>query len=164
MSAIEVIAATGAPADSPARVRDPRRGAFRVGAVQHRWHDAPAAHEVALAEGIRLAAEQGARLVCLQELTLSPYFAVDADPSPEALARAEAIPDGPTSDFARRMAAETGAYVHASLYERADADAPHPPPPRDKNRQVGPPPRAHGRRTPQHHKPRPGRHTPAPGV
>lgn len=123
MSGIEVIAAVGAPADSPARVAEPERGVFRVGAVQHRWHDAAAAHEAALAEGIRLAADQGARLVCLQELTLSPYFAVDAEPAPEALARAEAIPDGPTTDFARRMAAETGAHVHASLYERApDAD------------------------------------------
>jgi len=117
-----VIAAVGWPTDSPARVSDPQRGTFRIGAVQHRWQAAPAEHEAALGEGVRLAAEQGARLVCLQELTLSPYFAVDTDPSPEALARAEAIPDGPTSDFARRMAAETGVYVHASLYERADDD------------------------------------------
>ena len=123
MSAIELIAAVGTPPDSPARVAAPQRGTFRVGAVQQRWQPEPAAHEAALAEGIRVAAEQGARLVCLQELTLSPYFAVEAAPSREALARAEAIPDGPTTAFARRMAAETGAYVHASLYERApDAD------------------------------------------
>lgn len=119
MSGIEVIAAVGSPPRSPARVAEPRRGSFRVGAVQQRWHPDRAAHEAALAEGIRLAAERGARLVCLQELTLSPYFAVDAAPAPEALARAEAIPDGPTTAFARRMAGETGAYVHASLYERA---------------------------------------------
>ena len=88
--------------------------------MQQRWHPDPDAHEAALAEGIRLAAERGAQLVCLQELTLSPYFAVDAEPAPEALARAEAIPDGPTTAFARRMAEDTGAYVHASLYERAE--------------------------------------------
>ncbi|HEX7292597.1 MAG TPA: nitrilase-related carbon-nitrogen hydrolase [Conexibacter sp.] len=128
MSAIELIAATGEPPASPARAAPPQRGSFRVGAVQQRWHDEPAAHEAALAEGIRLAAERGARLVCLQELTLSPYFAVDANPSPEALARAEAIPDGPTTDFVRRMAAETGAYVHASLYERAESDPARPDP------------------------------------
>jgi N-carbamoylputrescine amidase len=122
--ASELIAAVGSPPDSPARVAAPQRGTFRIGAVQHRCHDVPAEHEAALAEGIRVAAEQGARLVCLQELSLSPYFAVDADPSPEALARAEAIPDGPTTDFARRMAAETGAHERASLYERASgADA-----------------------------------------
>jgi N-carbamoylputrescine amidase len=124
MSAIEVIAATGKPLRSHARVAEPERGRFRVGAVQQRWHPDPVAHEAALAEGIRVAADRGAQLVCLQELTLSPYFAIDADPTPEALARAEAIPDGPTTAFARRMAAETGAYVHASLYERADGDDP----------------------------------------
>lgn len=120
MSAFEVISAVGSPPHSPARVAEPRRGSFRVGAVQQRWRPDARAHEAALAEGIRLAADRGARLVCLQELTLSPYFAVDPDPAPEALARAEAIPDGPTTAFAARMAAETGACVHASLYERAD--------------------------------------------
>jgi N-carbamoylputrescine amidase len=131
VDAIELIEATGAPPASPARVAPRERGVFRVGAVQHRWHDAPAAHEAALAEGIRLAAERGARLVCLQELTLSPYFAVDDEPSADALARAEGIPDGPTTAFARRLAADTGAYVHASLYERADdggSDPAHPDP------------------------------------
>jgi N-carbamoylputrescine amidase len=118
MSGIELIVA-GKPPRSPARVEPPERGTFRVGAVQQRWHPDPGAHEAALAEGVRLAADRGAQLVCLQELTLSPYVAVEADPSPEALARAEAVPDGPTTAFARRMAGETGAYVHASLYERA---------------------------------------------
>jgi N-carbamoylputrescine amidase len=126
VSGIEVIAATGRPLRSHARVLAPERGTFRVGAVQQRWHPDPVAHEAALAEGVRLAADRGARLVCLQELTLSPYFAVDADPAAEALARAEQIPDGPTTAFARRMAGETGAYVHASLYERAESDHAHP--------------------------------------
>jgi N-carbamoylputrescine amidase len=122
VSAIEVIAATGRTPRSPARVDPPQRGTFRVGAVQQRWHPDPVAHEAALAEGVRLAASHGAQLVCLPELTLSAYFAVEPDPAPEALARAEAIPDGPTCAFARRMAGETGAYVHASLYEKAEAE------------------------------------------
>jgi len=120
VSAIEVIAATGRTPRSPARVDPPQRGPFRIGAVQQRWHPDSVAHEAALAEGVRLAAAHDAQLVCLPELTLSPYFAVESEPTPEALARAEAIPDGPTCAFARRMAGETGAYVHASLYERAD--------------------------------------------
>src|SRR5438309_1250618 len=103
MNPIELIEATGTPLPSPARVEEPRRPPFRIGAVQHRWHPDPAQHEAALAEGIRLATDRGARLVCLQELTLSAYVAVEADPSPEALARAEPIPDGPTTAFARRM-------------------------------------------------------------
>jgi N-carbamoylputrescine amidase len=120
MSGIDVFTATGKPLRSHARVDPPERGTFRLGAVQQRWHPDSVAHEAALAEGVRLAVDHGAQLVCLQELTLSPYFAIEPDPSPEALARAEAIPDGPTIAFARRMARETGAYVHASLYERGE--------------------------------------------
>src|SRR5215210_1336487 len=71
--------ALGTPPPSPARVREPTRPPLRIAAVQHRWHPDPDEHEAALAEGIRLAAEQGATLVCLQELTLSPYFAITPD-------------------------------------------------------------------------------------
>jgi N-carbamoylputrescine amidase len=119
MSEPELILATST-LPSPARVEEPTREPFRIGVVQERWHPDPAAHEAALAAGIRAAAAHGAQLVCLQELTLSPYFAIEADRLEEAQARAEAIPDGPTTAFAARLAAETGAYVHASLYERAD--------------------------------------------
>ena len=65
--------------DSPARVDPPTRPPWRVGLVQHRWHPDPAEHRAALAEGVRVAAGEGARLVCLQELTLSPYFAITPD-------------------------------------------------------------------------------------
>jgi N-carbamoylputrescine amidase len=58
--------------------------------------------------------------VCLQELTLSPYFAVTADGPQGAGAAPEPLETGPTVSFARRAAADSGAYVHASLYERAD--------------------------------------------
>jgi len=109
------------PPDSPARTRPPRREPFRIAAVQQRWHADPDEHEAALAAGIKLAAREGARLVCLQELTLSRYFAVDAG-GPEAVGAApEELPGGPTHRFAARMAAATGAHIHASLYERADA-------------------------------------------
>jgi N-carbamoylputrescine amidase len=103
-----------------ARVNAPEREPLRVGLVQHRWHPDPDEHRAALAEGIRMAANEGARLVCLQELTLSPYFAVTDDALSEAAEMAEGIPDGPTTRFAAELATETGAYVHASLYERAD--------------------------------------------
>lgn len=106
--------------ESPARVVPPSRAPLRVGAVQHRWHPDPATHEAALAEGIRSAAAAGARVVCLQELTLSPYFAVTADAGGSAVPRPEPVPGGPTTDFAARMAAETGVHVHASLYEQAE--------------------------------------------
>jgi N-carbamoylputrescine amidase len=105
---------------SPARTRPPRRAPLRIAAVQQRWHPDPDEHAAALAAGIRMAAGEGARLVCLQELTLSRYFAVDPAGPAAAGVEPEALPGGPTHEFAARMARETGMYVHASLYERAD--------------------------------------------
>lgn len=107
---------------SPARKHPPRRAPFRIGAVQERWHADPQEHEHALAEGIRRAAAEGAQLVCLQELTLSRYFATDPGGPAAAGAEPEVLPGGPTFRFAASMAAETGAHVHASLYERADGE------------------------------------------
>lgn len=108
------------PLESPARVHASERAPLRIGAVQQRWHEDAAEHRRALAEGIRLAAAEGARLVCLQELTLSPYFAFLPD-GPGALGIApETLEGGPTHTFAGELAGETGAHVHASLFERAD--------------------------------------------
>ncbi|HET7120016.1 MAG TPA: nitrilase-related carbon-nitrogen hydrolase [Solirubrobacterales bacterium] len=108
------------PPESLARTREPERAPLRIAAVQHRWHADPAEHEDALAAGIRVAAGEGAKLICLQELTLSRYFAVDPSGPRAAGAEPEELPGGRTFGFAARMAAETGAHVHASLYERAD--------------------------------------------
>jgi N-carbamoylputrescine amidase len=121
MDEIRLIVAPPAP-DSPARTRPPTRAPFRVAAVQHRWHPDPVEHEAALAEGIRLAAGQGARLICLQELTLSRYFGTDPGGPRAAGVEPEELPGGATFSFAVRMAQETGIHVHASLYERADGD------------------------------------------
>jgi N-carbamoylputrescine amidase len=118
---IRLIAAPAPPA-SPARKRPPRRAPLRIGAVQQRWHPDPEEHEAALAAGIGLAAGEGARLVCLQELTLSRYFAVDPAGPRAAGVQPEDLPGGPTHRFAARMARETGAQIHASLYERADGE------------------------------------------
>ncbi|HEV7846389.1 MAG TPA: hypothetical protein VGO83_09050, partial [Thermoleophilaceae bacterium] len=115
---MELITAYGPP-PSPARVDPPTREPFRIALVQERWHPDPEEHEEALAAGVRMAAAEGARLVCLQELTLSPYFAVTAGGPDEAGASPESIPDGPTTSFARRVAASTAVHVHASLYETA---------------------------------------------
>ena len=90
------------------------------GLVQERWHADPDEHQEALAAGIRMAADEGARIVCLQELTLSPYFAITPDGPAAAGAPPEELETGPTVAFARRWPRETGVHVHASLYERAD--------------------------------------------
>ncbi|HUE27185.1 MAG TPA: nitrilase-related carbon-nitrogen hydrolase [Solirubrobacteraceae bacterium] len=107
---------------SPARTRPPSRAPLRVGAVQERWHADPGEHRAALAAGIRIAAGEGARIVCLQELTLSPYFAITPDGPAAAGVEPERLESGPTAGLARELAGETGAYIHASLYERADGD------------------------------------------
>jgi N-carbamoylputrescine amidase len=120
VSELKLITALGDPPPSYARVEKGTRPPLRVGAVQHRWHPDPDEHRAALAEGVRLAAEQGATLVCLQELTLSPYFAITADGPAAAGAEPEPLPGGPTSAFAAELAREHGIHVHASLYERAD--------------------------------------------
>jgi N-carbamoylputrescine amidase len=118
MEQIRVILAADA-LESPARTRAPRRAPFRIAAVQERWHPDAEEHEAALEAGIRLAAGEGAQLVCLQELTLSPYFATDPRGPLAAGVQPEDLPGGATHSFAARMARETGVPVHASLYERA---------------------------------------------
>jgi N-carbamoylputrescine amidase len=122
VSDLKLITALGAPPPSLARVEEPTRPPLRVGAVQHRWHPDPEEHRAALAAGVALAAQQGATLVCLQELTLSPYFAITADGPHAGGAEPEPVPDGPTCAFAAQLAREHGIHVHASLYERADGD------------------------------------------
>lgn len=118
--------------DSPARVEPPRRQPVRVAAVQHRWHPDPQAHQAALAEGVAMAARAGARLVCLMELTLSRYFAVDpagpgasgAAGTPAGGPRPEPLREGPTFRFAAGQARAHGVHVHASLWEADPAIAP----------------------------------------
>ncbi len=119
MSEPRLISSAGATLDSPARTHEPSRPPFRIGAVQERWHEDPEEHAAALLAAIAMAAGEGAQLVCLQELTLSPYFAIVPDALEEAAARAEPIPGGPTTELAARAAREHGIHVHASLYERA---------------------------------------------
>jgi len=111
------------PLSSPARVHDPVHPPLRVGAVQQAWHPDPDQHREGLAEGIRLAAAEGASLVCLQELTLSPYFAVTEDGPGPGRVEPEPLEGGPTHRFAHQLAAETGVLVHASLYEARPGEA-----------------------------------------
>ena len=106
--------------ESPARTRAAGRSPLRVGLVQERWHADAEEHAAALRHGVELASGQGARLVCLQELTLSRYFAVDAGGPLAAGAEPESLTDGPTVAFATGCARAFDVYVHASLYERAD--------------------------------------------
>jgi N-carbamoylputrescine amidase len=110
------------PLPSPARLEPPELPTIRVGAVQCAWSADGSAHRNVLERGVQLAADHGARVVCLQELTLSPYFAVDAEIE-DALERfGEDVESGQTASFAREMARRYEVAVHASLYERADEE------------------------------------------
>jgi N-carbamoylputrescine amidase len=105
--------------ESLSRVKPATQKPLRVGLVQTKWHSDPAEHEAKLYEGIKIAAEAGAKIVFLQELTLSRYPA-DAKPEGVPSKIAEPLEGGKTHLFAARAAKELGVIVHASLYEKVD--------------------------------------------
>jgi N-carbamoylputrescine amidase len=88
-----------------------------VGLVQEKWHSDPVEHQAQLAKGIFHAARKGAKLVCLQELTLSPYFCTRPDAKPALYS--EDIETGPTSLFLKKIAQEANVFITASLFEKA---------------------------------------------
>jgi N-carbamoylputrescine amidase len=109
---------------SPARVHAPQRPPMRVGLVQDRWHPDAEEHRASLAEGVELAAAEGATLVCLQEMTLLPYCAI-VPGGPDAVGlHPEPLPGGPTFQFAHGLATRLGIHVHASVFEAAEEIAP----------------------------------------
>jgi N-carbamoylputrescine amidase len=116
----ELLTGNSAALGSPMRTAPAQRSPLIVACVQCAWSPDPEAHERTLQEGVALAAEHGAQLICLQELTLSPYFAVSEQVARSAERYREPIPDGPTTRLATRLAAQTGAAVHASLYEATE--------------------------------------------
>jgi N-carbamoylputrescine amidase len=90
---------------------------LKVGLVQEQWHENATEHQDCLASGIYSAAQQGAQLICLQELTLSPYFCTRSDVDGKPFM--EDIPTGPTAQFVGPMAKKNNVYITASLFEKA---------------------------------------------
>ncbi|HYE96078.1 MAG TPA: carbon-nitrogen hydrolase [Rubricoccaceae bacterium] len=86
-----------------------------VGLVQMRMVPDREANLARAIEGIREAAAQGAQVVCLPELFLSPYFCQTE--STEPFDWAEPIP-GPTTEALTPVAAELDVVIIASLFER----------------------------------------------
>ena len=121
MSNFKLIQASGV-LPSPARVNEPTREPLRVGAVQTRFHKDPDEHKAVLAEGIEAAAAAGAKLVCNQEITLSPYVCWERRSEAADSIQPEPLASGPSYEFAAQMAEKTGAAIHISLYEEAPAD------------------------------------------
>jgi N-carbamoylputrescine amidase len=87
-----------------------------IGLVQEKWHPNLEQHKANLAAGIMAAAKQGAQLVCLQELTLSPYFCTRPDVSGTPFM--EDLATGPTAQFVSEMAKTAKTSITASLYEK----------------------------------------------
>jgi N-carbamoylputrescine amidase len=66
----------------------------------------------------RKAAEQGAQVLCFQEIFSTPYFCNVQNPA--FYDTAEEIPDGPTIKRVRELARETGMVTIAPIYEKVD--------------------------------------------
>jgi N-carbamoylputrescine amidase len=95
---------------------------LRVGLVQQHCTEDRALNLEASLAGIREAARQGAKLVCLQELHTGVYFCQTEDT--KRFDQAEAIP-GPTTDPLGALAIELGVVIVASLFERRAAGLYH---------------------------------------
>ena len=63
----------------------------------------------------REAAQQGAQVMCFQELFYGPYFCQVQDP--EYYSYTEHIPDGPTTQRMQELARETGMVLVVPMYE-----------------------------------------------
>lgn len=130
----KVVVADGVPS-SPARTRPASREPWRVAAVQHRWHADPGEHRDHIAASVEAAVDAGAGLVCLAELTLSPYPGGVAGPEDlqrlastgvidPSLAHPEPLQGGPTVSLLAELATRHGVHVAGSLWEADPAVAP----------------------------------------
>lgn len=104
-----------APA-SLSRTRDPERAVVTVGLVQFSHRADENDHKSNIEHGVRTAAEAGAQIVFLPELTLSRYPA-DVCPTGTPSDTAESLLGGETFQLVSRLAMDLGIFVHASIYE-----------------------------------------------
>jgi N-carbamoylputrescine amidase len=95
---------------------------FGLGLVQMKMTPDGEENLEAAVRGVREAAKQGARVVCLPELFRSPYFCQSEDHAHFDLA--EPIP-GPTTDRLGQLARELGAAIVAPVFERRAAGVYH---------------------------------------
>lgn len=90
---------------------------IKVGLVQERWNANQNDHKASLARGVSLAAQQGAKVVCLQELTLSPYFCTRS--TVDGTVFMEDVHAGPTYEFISQEAKKNRVFITASLFEKS---------------------------------------------
>jgi len=89
---------------------------IRVALIQTRWPGTRQVMQEVYHQKIAEAAAKGAQLVCLQEFTLSPYFASTLDPA--GFDWAEPLEGGPTHDFLGKLAQQHGLFIIGSIFER----------------------------------------------
>ncbi|MFT8705231.1 nitrilase-related carbon-nitrogen hydrolase [Bifidobacterium aquikefiricola] len=118
---MKVIIAEELPSLCP-RADRPAPRIITVGLVQTRWHADASEHKTALSTGIAEAAHAGAAIVFLQELTMMRYLA-DERPNPSKRSDvAEDLTSGPSIEFFRQQARESGVFVCASIFEKTSDD------------------------------------------
>ncbi len=86
---------------------------IRVALAQVEWLGS---REAMKAQYRKLLAHQNARLICLPEFSLLPYFPASTDPA--GFAWAESLPGGESERFFSELARERQAYVIGSLFEK----------------------------------------------
>ena len=94
----------------------------KIGLVQMSCAADPATNVAKAIERIHAAADQGAQIICLQELFTSQYFCQVEDHKYFKLA--EEIP-GPTTDKLCEVAKQRGVVIVASLFEKRTAGLYH---------------------------------------
>src|SRR3954470_6300251 len=97
-------------------------GKIKVGLVQTTVEGNPSQHLQKTLERVREAASRGAKLICLQELFLAPYFCQVEDAALFDLA--EPIP-GPTTSRLAAAAKARQVVIVASIFERRTAGVYH---------------------------------------
>ncbi|MCS6977139.1 MAG: carbon-nitrogen hydrolase [Gemmatales bacterium] len=95
---------------------------LKLGLIQMRCGNDPSENLTRALSLCRQAAQRGANVLCLPELFRTQYFCQTEDPALFDLA--EPIP-GPTTEALSRLAAETGAVVVGSVFERRMAGVYH---------------------------------------
>lgn len=115
---MDIIRSTRQP--SPCKTIRSSERALTIAALQVKWLSDARAHRAQLAAGIAAAADAGASIIFLPELTLSRYPA-DSLPAGRGDELAEPLLNGPTHQFAATMASRYDIHVHASLYELSGA-------------------------------------------
>lgn len=113
-----MIVLTADAPESLTRTTPSDRPPLRVGLVQHHWREDRAELCRVLDDAVAQAAQAGARIVFLPELTLYRYPGDSPALSPP-VAEAEELHNGPTFAFAAQAAQANKVFVQASLYERA---------------------------------------------